>query len=552
MNFLDVDFPEVTEAYRGSLEDWLELFERYAFPRTGDTETTVEMKRIFKRYPEVTYEDWLDIVIKCVRDELWYEEKINLSIRELYLVVNKVARIDEKLRKIYTNLSSSNNLLEQQYLQEALSYIETLRRAYDKGKLANQLTINAVRRQYSGTHSFLTSQKFDPYFSYLTGIFKLNGNSRYRPVEELAKKKNLNRMLDQTLDAHHILFRSLGGKEDDINNLIALFRYEHIEAHRLFVACLEDYLEGSNAESELNVILAKAKKGLKRLSGDKQDRVSADVLIDLLADDLETDQEELIRRINVNNLMNHLPVYGQTTKVVSDNLQSKDKAQYKVKFIEDIPDYIKSNDYLLGIDPNDPKCAIVYGVEGVQKIIYDITGEKISENSVNNRTTSKEKPVARNKRGNEIPAASFTMFGLQPNGIYRDTGDGTRHESKPIIYFKINNETLTPEYDSGQWVQSINALKDSGIGVPYKAYQRLDQTHNDLVKGFELSRVFKGNIDSETQQSRDFYVFMYADDIDLLQNVINKKNKNSKTQQINIKVVDKDGKTWYPNSEQRF
>jgi hypothetical protein len=102
MNFLDTDFPEVTEAYRGSFEDWLELFERYAFPRTGDTETTAEMKRIFKRYPEITYEDWLDRVIKSVRDELWYEEKINLSTRELYLVVNKVARLDKKLRAFYT------------------------------------------------------------------------------------------------------------------------------------------------------------------------------------------------------------------------------------------------------------------------------------------------------------------------------------------------------------------------------------------------------------------------------------------------------------------
>jgi hypothetical protein len=116
MNFLDVDFPEVTEAYRGSLEDWLELFERYAFPRTGDTETTAEMKRIFKRYTEVTYEDWLDRVIKCARDEIWYEEKINLSIRELYLVVRKYPRIVEKLKTIYNKFSISNNLLEQPVL----------------------------------------------------------------------------------------------------------------------------------------------------------------------------------------------------------------------------------------------------------------------------------------------------------------------------------------------------------------------------------------------------------------------------------------------------
>ena len=101
MNIFDNDFPEVTEAYRGSLEDWLELFERYAFPIAGNTETSAEMKRIFKRYPEATYEDWLDIVIKCARDEIWYEEKINLSIRELYLVVNKVARLSEKLRNAY-------------------------------------------------------------------------------------------------------------------------------------------------------------------------------------------------------------------------------------------------------------------------------------------------------------------------------------------------------------------------------------------------------------------------------------------------------------------
>ena len=111
MNFLDNDFPEVTEAYHGSLEDWLELFERYAFPRTGDTETSLEMKRIFKRYHEVTYEDWLDIVIKCARDEIWYEEKINLSIRELYLVVNKVVRLGEKLRAAYNRQLLANNLV---------------------------------------------------------------------------------------------------------------------------------------------------------------------------------------------------------------------------------------------------------------------------------------------------------------------------------------------------------------------------------------------------------------------------------------------------------
>ncbi len=109
MNFLDNDFPEVTEAYRGSLEDWLELFERFAFPVGKETDTSKEMKRIFKRYPEATYEEWLDRVIKSVRDELWYEEKINLSIRELYLVVNKVARINEKLRATYNLLIKPNS-----------------------------------------------------------------------------------------------------------------------------------------------------------------------------------------------------------------------------------------------------------------------------------------------------------------------------------------------------------------------------------------------------------------------------------------------------------
>lgn len=110
MNFLDVDFPGVTEAYRGSLEDWLELFERYAFPKTGDTETSTEMQRIFKRYTEVTYEDWLDIIIKCARDEIWYEEKINLSIRELYLVIRKYPHIEEKLKTSYNRLLEKSNL----------------------------------------------------------------------------------------------------------------------------------------------------------------------------------------------------------------------------------------------------------------------------------------------------------------------------------------------------------------------------------------------------------------------------------------------------------
>lgn len=108
MNFLNVDFPEVTEAYKGSLEDWLELFERYAFPKTSDTETSAEMKRIFKRYPEVTYEDWLDSVINFARDEIWYEEKINLSTRELYLVVNKVARLSEKLKNAYLMFAAAS------------------------------------------------------------------------------------------------------------------------------------------------------------------------------------------------------------------------------------------------------------------------------------------------------------------------------------------------------------------------------------------------------------------------------------------------------------
>jgi uncharacterized coiled-coil protein SlyX len=117
MNIFDNDFPEVTEAYRGSLEDWLELFERYAFPKTGDTETSAEMKRIFKRYTEVTYEDWLDIIIKCARDEIWYEEKINLSIRELYLVVNKVARISEKLRAAYNRFSNFDILTEEEAVE---------------------------------------------------------------------------------------------------------------------------------------------------------------------------------------------------------------------------------------------------------------------------------------------------------------------------------------------------------------------------------------------------------------------------------------------------
>ena len=110
MNFLDVDFPEITEAYHGSLSDWLELFERFAFPKTGDTETSTEMQRIFKRYTEITYEDWLDIIINCARDEIWYEEKINLSIRELYLVVRKYPRIEEKLKTSYNRLLEKSNL----------------------------------------------------------------------------------------------------------------------------------------------------------------------------------------------------------------------------------------------------------------------------------------------------------------------------------------------------------------------------------------------------------------------------------------------------------
>jgi group I intron endonuclease len=113
MNFLDNDFPEVTEAYHGSLEDWLELFERYAFPVGEETDTSIEMKRYLKYNPEATYEDWLDRVIKFVRDEIWYEEKINLSIRELYLVVNKVARISEKLRATYNKLSNFIVLTEE-------------------------------------------------------------------------------------------------------------------------------------------------------------------------------------------------------------------------------------------------------------------------------------------------------------------------------------------------------------------------------------------------------------------------------------------------------
>ncbi len=132
MNFLDNDFPEVTEAYRGSLEDWLELFERYAFPKMGDTETSTEMQRIFKRYTEVTYEDWLDIVIKCARDEIWYEEKINLSIRELYLVVRKYPRIEEKLKAIY---KQNTKLYSDHFMYEAASEPVT---DFSKGKYKKQ------------------------------------------------------------------------------------------------------------------------------------------------------------------------------------------------------------------------------------------------------------------------------------------------------------------------------------------------------------------------------------------------------------------------------
>jgi hypothetical protein len=255
--------------------------------------------------------------------------------------------------------------------------------------------------------------------------------------------------------------------------------------------------------------------------------------------------------------MNHLPVYGQQTKTDSNNLQAKEKDKYIVTFIENITDIPNLNGTRIDpndprIDPNDPKRAIVYGVAGVMKIIFDATGERISKDSVKNRITSEGKDYPINKKGTRVLPKSFEDFYLQyPHGIYKVTGISALHKSKPIIYFKVDSNTRAVDFSSGQWVQNPNVLKDRGIGCPHDAYERLDQTHDDLEAGIDLSRVFKGNIDPKTKQPRDFFVFMYADDIDLLQNIINEKNKNNRTRQISIKVM-KDGKIWYPESKQNL
>ena len=422
-----------------------------------------------------------------------------------------------------------DKLWETHSLQE--SYIDKLEAVWEKNP--RSLCINNLR---AGTDEFpfLTDPTFNPYFEYLEQIFKVNGNCRYPIDIERLTGHSAEDLIG--LDAHHIIFRSLGG-DDSIQNLIALFREEHIQAHTLFVECLNTYIATTENKDQLSKVVAKATKSIYILNKDKQGQLSTDQILQVLKKCLEQEglaednlnTENLITKINNLNYAYHLAVVNRTTHGGEENLKLSEKDLYEVSFL----------------NPNE--VVRVSGIAGVQEIIYERTGKSISKDGVKNRTTTikhkenKQPPL--NRRDRPVSEKSFTDFNLQyPYGIYRitDTRNQTKHrESTPIIYFPIDTN-LVVDYSKGQWIKSPNALKTAGIGNPDKAYERLDKVHSFLEAGaLPIVATFKG-------KESDNYIFMYASDIKLLQKVIDNENsKRSPKDQLTLRVM-KDNEVWYP------
>jgi hypothetical protein len=179
------------------------------------------MKRIFKRYPEINYTDWLDKVILELCDEIWYEKKINLSTGELYLVVKKYPRIEEKLKAIYNklNINDSISLTEDNVMEYSAEIttevkipeiVENLMKISTNSALTDKETNSALTDKE--TNSALTDKE-KAYWLNVKRIVE----KKYRRKSDSSDSDWSSRLLNnfiKTYCAENAIFDSLKQKED--------------------------------------------------------------------------------------------------------------------------------------------------------------------------------------------------------------------------------------------------------------------------------------------------------------------------------------------------
>lgn len=426
--------------------------------------------------------------------------------------------------KLYENL---NELWESSTLQES-NYIKTLEKAYETNPddLCNITSLRATTAKFE----FLLDKAFDPYFAYLEEIFKRNGNCRY-----VINKRNS----DQKPDAHHIIFKSLGGS-NEATNLIALFRVEHLEAHTRFAeGMLNYYKKATNDRDFLETVLANAIGSVNILNKYEQGRLSKEKLIYKLTDLLGTaiSDEEDLNYDTVDDIVSQINSLNKGLMTAAVNrVNHSGAANLKPP---------KGNTYIVSFLDGTSETAV--GTNGVRALVYEHNVNTEYESNIDRfqidsltTTPSKETPFAARTK--------FERFGLvYPNGIYKTMDTKERRKAKPIIYFPVlkkENDTLAIDYSNGKWTQSPNSLRRSKIGLPDDAYQRLDKIHNDLVNKISPYRTFK-SLKSGDDENRENYIFMYADDIELLQEIIDIENKKRTEEDQIIIRVTQDGQPWY-------
>lgn len=450
---------------------------------------------------------------------------------------NKINFID-----LYEELNSTWNndiLLE--------SFIEVLRKGNEKDEEALSISVVEARNMLLSTKfSFLQDSAFDDYFNYLEDRFKANNNCRYLRDKAIIDKRDLIQG-PLILDAHHIVFKSLGGS-NEISNLIALLRSEHLEAHTKFIDCLNNYIQKAPKE-DLDRLFAVATKSVQVLS--RQGKDATEILVHQLKAEGEQEgksenngkslnTQALINKIDAINFNNMLGPMYREKQGGKENLKRPDTDCYEVTFADG---------------------TVVKNIEGIKGVIETIrdknkTGITPTEGEIKPCVITVEqrdagevpKRAKKNIDGSRsnVSKKAFTRFNLRyPDGVCRITdknNSNSRAVSEPIICFPVSRE-LQVDYSKGLWFKSPNTVRTVGFGVIDEAYSRAVKTRENLKLGLRPAAMFKST-ERDKEGHRQNYIFMFAGDIELLKKVITEQERRL----LQIRKYEND-ELWYPKQD---
>lgn len=393
------------------------------------------------------------------------------------------------------------------------SYIEKLRRATNTEEGRTKLNNKSYSKNWGTDRvfKFLNNIDLSDYFKFIDT--KLDENER-------AGLARYPENTDAPLQAHHIIFNAIGGGED-FSNLIALSVKDHFEAHRIFLDCITKHLNEHpedqpkfawavhHATNSLNYI-DKSKELIDDLEGEALDKFKEYIS--------KTNSDKSIYRKELSNKGSNNLITGSEADVYElDWGGPKPDTAYGLSTKEN--KNLKSSEADLFVPSKD-------GKKSAQEIIYDKTGKFISYKTLKKFVDNKSNRNAKKQH------LGWQKLGLVSR-IKRVTDKQSHnkaHSSEYFVYFKYDNDGLV-DFTKGYLARDKGAVAlkksisgdDEASGKVDLAYAKADEAHNLLLANKLPYKRALSNRDDKLNKFNSV-MFIYADDLPLLQQVLNDYN----------------------------